>query len=261
MEYRFLIASDLDGTLIKDKARGMEPGVFEMIREVRQAGGLFCAASGRSYPTLYEEFAPVADGMLFLPENGARAYWQGRLLYHVPMPRAACRELTAQICARPDCEVRLYTMQGGYYIPQTSELLARIRPRSMDGYQAVGSFDEVEGEITKISAFCALGVEEPARALLPRWGAELGGSITGAQWLDFTCAGKDEGLRRACAHFGLPLAHTAAFGDSYNDAPMLAIAGRGYLMDTAPAPLREQFPLQCASVPETVRGLLRQGLL
>ena len=29
MEYRFLIASDLDGTLIKDKARGMEPGVFQ----------------------------------------------------------------------------------------------------------------------------------------------------------------------------------------------------------------------------------------
>ena len=251
---RFLVLSDLDGTLMKSNEIGLDPGTFEMIRAVRRAGGLFCIASGRSYVSLEEVFGPVLPEMLFLAENGARAYWQGELLYSVPMPREQCRRLVAEITARPDCEARINTLTGSYYIPKKDDLIHTMRPRGVINFQPVHTFDEIEGEITKISAFCADGVAAPAKEFLPRW-KSLGAAITGAQWLDFTCGGKDYGLRKACELTGVAVENTAAFGDNYNDAPMLEVAGHPYLMAGADAALRARFPQQCTSVVKTVTRL------
>ena len=44
-----LIASDLDGTLLKNGAQELPPDIFPIIRELRQKGIRFVAASGRQY--------------------------------------------------------------------------------------------------------------------------------------------------------------------------------------------------------------------
>ena len=46
----------------------------------------------------------------------------------------------------------------------------------------------------------------------------------------------------------------AAFGDNYNDVPMLELAGTAYLMEGAAAELKARFPRHCAQVvPELAR--------
>ena len=67
-----LIASDMDGTLLNGKGE-LDPAFFPLFRELELRGIRFAAASGRQYDGLLRTFAPVADRMLFIAENGAYA--------------------------------------------------------------------------------------------------------------------------------------------------------------------------------------------
>lgn len=51
-----LIASDLDGTLLQNGARDVNPIVFDQIRTLKEHGILFAAASGRQYLNLRRLF-------------------------------------------------------------------------------------------------------------------------------------------------------------------------------------------------------------
>ena len=66
-----LVASDIDGTLLQGGAQEISPEVFAQIRRLRRHGVRFCAASGRQYASLRRLFAPVADDISYVGENGA----------------------------------------------------------------------------------------------------------------------------------------------------------------------------------------------
>ena len=47
-----LIASDLDGTLLLNKAQSLPEEIFPLIRQLKELGIMFVAASGRQYPAV-----------------------------------------------------------------------------------------------------------------------------------------------------------------------------------------------------------------
>lgn len=53
-----MIASDLDGTLLLNKAQALPEEIFSLIRELKELGILFVAASGRQYPNMKKLFCP-----------------------------------------------------------------------------------------------------------------------------------------------------------------------------------------------------------
>lgn len=257
--YRSLIASDLDGTLLFEDGRGIDPRLFGLIPRWRETGVLFCAASGRSHQSLQAQFAPVAGEIGYLCENGAEIYLGDSLLHRMSMPRDLCRALVEELAARPDCYPRVNTTRGHYLFTSDGATLQKLR--EVEDPDAVGarSFDQVEGEITQVTAISLGDIEPIARELIPRWSPHFGVIIAGKHWLDFTTAGKDVGLRYLCQRLGIPLERTIAFGDSYNDAAMLETAGEGYLMSAAAPELRHRFPLQVDNVVEFL--LTRTGQL
>ena len=66
-----LIASDVDGTLIKDSTPDLYPEMVEAIKKLKERGILFCAASGRQYESLQNVFRDVAGEIAYIAENGA----------------------------------------------------------------------------------------------------------------------------------------------------------------------------------------------
>ena len=72
-----LVVSDIDGTLLQDGANTIPPAIFEQIARLRERGIRFCPASGRQYTSLRKLFAPVADQLYYLCENGAVVYGPG----------------------------------------------------------------------------------------------------------------------------------------------------------------------------------------
>ena len=65
-----LIATDLDGTLLNACGR-LPEGIFDIIHALKEKGIQFAACSGRTYGNMRRLFAPVADEMAYVCENGA----------------------------------------------------------------------------------------------------------------------------------------------------------------------------------------------
>ena len=72
-----LIASDIDGTLLPYGEQAISEEVFQEIRRLERRGILFCPASGRQYTSVRKLFAPVADKLPCVCENGAAVYDAG----------------------------------------------------------------------------------------------------------------------------------------------------------------------------------------
>ncbi|MGW2712965.1 HAD hydrolase family protein, partial [Streptomyces sp. NPDC001356] len=82
-----LIVTDMDGTLLDD-AKRIPDGLWPMLAELRRRGVLFSPASGRQYATLFRQFEEVAEGMVFIAENGTYVVRDGVELSSDPLDRS-----------------------------------------------------------------------------------------------------------------------------------------------------------------------------
>ena len=115
-----LIASDIDGTLLHNGAAEIDPVIFEEIHRLKQTGILFCPASGRQYHSLRRLFAPAADELTYLCENGAVLFGPGnpgQLLGKTVMERERALALAHQIMDIPACEVLISGVNTSYLCP------------------------------------------------------------------------------------------------------------------------------------------------
>ena len=253
-----LVVSDIDGTLLLDGANAVSPAVLEQIARLREKGIRFCPASGRQYSSLRKLFAPVADQLYYLCENGAVLYGPGNpgpILHRTEMDRALSLELCREILAHPRCEVLISGANTSYLCPKEGDMVALIRDFVGNNVALLPRPEDMPEPFLKVSAYCRDGAKGVEPELAPRWSGPFHAAVAGENWLDFTLADKGSGLRQLCAVLGVPLEQVMAFGDNYNDLPMLELAGRPYLMDSAAQELRSRFPLRCRRVEEVLAAL------
>lgn len=250
-----LIASDIDGTLLQKGDRGIPEEIFRQIRRLRDKGILFCPASGRQYQSLRQLFAPVADRIPFLCENGAVVYGPGDpgpVWSKTEMNRSLAEALSREIMALPGVEVLISGANTSYLCLKKPEFEEYIRWFTGNNIRSLAGPEEVPEGIVKVSAYCPGVIEETRAALCPRWENHFRAAVAGEAWLDFTLADKGAGLKQLCQRLEIPLDQVMAFGDNFNDLPMLSLVGHPYIMDTAHPRLRRKFPV-CSSVEETLR--------
>ena len=258
-----LIVSDIDGTLIPYGAHGLPEGLFPMIRALREAGILFCPASGRQYHSLRTLFAPVADEIGYLCENGAVVIGAGGeadapLLSKTPMlPRGEAMALCDAIYVQPGCEVLISGERISYLRPKDAGFAELFRGATGNRIQLVERFSGIAEDVVKISSYSPGCLDAAKAALGPRFAEIFHMAEAGPDWLDFTLADKGVGLRGLCAALGVTPAEAAAFGDNWNDVAMLDIAGEPYLMSTASSQLRAKYTQQCDDVLEILEKILQ----
>ncbi|WP_325200465.1 HAD family hydrolase [Oscillibacter sp.] len=253
-----LIASDIDGTLLQSGATEIPPEIFAHIHRLEKEGILFCPASGRQYTSLRRLFAPVADKVPFLCENGAVVYGPGSpgpILSKTVMDRRLAEELCGEILALPETEVLISGADVSYLCPKTPDLEDQIRWFLGNRTAVLPAPADVPEDVVKVSAYCPKGVEAAKAALFPKWERHFRCAVAGEVWLDFTLADKGLGVRRLCGALGVSMEEVMAFGDNYNDVSMLEQVGRPYLMETAAPELRARFSTRCRTVAEVLETL------
>ena len=253
-----LIACDIDGTLLQGEETAIRPAIFQEIRRLRTRNILFCPASGRQYSSLRRLFAPVAGELPYLCENGAVVYGPGDpgpVLGKTPMAREPSLALCREILALPQCEVLISGADTSYLCPKQEDFPDHIRYFVGNNVSLLPVPEAMGEEILKVSAFCRDGARSAEALLAPRWGGIFRCAVAGERWLDFTLADKGTGFLQLCGALGVETAETMAFGDNDNDLPMLAIAGKPYVMEGAAEHLRRKFPLHCERV-EQILGML-----
>ena len=253
-----LIASDIDGTLLPYGASAIPAEIFEEIGRLRQKGILFCPASGRQYTSLRRLFAPVADKVPFLCENGAVVYGPGSpgpILSKTVMDRRLSEALCADILALPGVEVLISGADTSYLCPKAADLEDQIRWFLGNRTAVLPAPADVPEDIIKVSAYCPDGLEAVREALFPKWERHFRCAVAGAVWLDFTLADKGLGVQKLCEALGISTEEVMAFGDNYNDVSMLERVGRPYLMEGAAPELRARFSTRCRTVAEVLEAL------
>lgn len=256
-----LIVSDIDGTLLPYGATALDPELFSLIHALGEAGIRFCPASGRQFHSLRRLFAPVAEELTYLCENGAILYGPGReedapVLGKIAMPREPAVALCRDVLALPGCDLLVTGANTAYLCRCGPEYLSLIR--DVKQYQTVILDDpgQIPEDILKVAIYCPQGTAAPAEALGPRWGEAFSMAAAGPDWLDFTLADKGKGLACLCAALGVTPAETAAFGDNWNDAAMLELAGEAWLMEGSDPALAARFPRSCRRVEDVLREIL-----
>lgn len=258
-----LIASDIDGTLLPYGDTAMSPELPEIIRRLREAGVIFCPASGRQYHSVRTLFPQeTADQMCFLCENGAVVFGPGPeenppVLSKTPMPREEAVALIKEALALPGYDAFISGQFVGYICSHDPALIRELDEVLDIRFQYVEQPEDIPEDILELSVFCPNGPDNAIEALGPKRG-RFHMAVSGPKWLDFNVADKGVGLRGLCGKLGVDLADTAVFGDNWNDVSMLEIAGRPFLMETADPALRARFPQQCASVVEELKRILSE---
>lgn len=249
-----LIASDIDGTLLQNGQTAISQEFFDQARRLMGEGIAFCAASGRQYTSLRNLFAPVAEGMYFLCENGAVVYGPGkRLLSKTVIHRELSLALCRDILAIPDCEVLISGTNMSYLCPKTQDYIDHIRYFVGNNTTLLAAPEEMPEDFVKISAYYRPGALQIEPLLAPKWSHDFQVAVAGPCWLDFTQADKGTGIRALCRSLNIDPGEIMAFGDNYNDVPMLDVVGHPYLMSSAAAPLRRMYAAQCTRPEEILK--------
>lgn len=246
-----LIATDIDGTLLTQTQRQIAPEFFAQARRLMDRGYTFCAASGRQYDSLRRLFAPIADEIYYLCENGAVVFGPGNpgpILSKTVMDRQLSLKLCHAILDRPDCEVLISGTNMSYLCPKQPDIVDLIAHFVGNHVTILESPEAMPEDFLKVSAYCRSGAASLYPVMAPEWDGIFHAAVAGVPWLDFTLADKGTGVRALSEAAGIPAQQMIAFGDNYNDVPMLDFVGQAYIMSGAAQPLLDRYPNRCGSV-------------
>lgn len=230
-----LVATDMDLTLLADD-KSMPAGVDERIDALAKNGVLFCAASGRPALALRESFPAHHQDMALVADNGASVYLRDELVYRDLIDRDLYHEVLALATATEGSVPVLCAFDDAYVLERDRchEDVVSIYYRSIT---YVESFEELDVDSNKISIYFPGwdSKQKNDEVYSPAFASRLYLTCAGNEWLDFMNIGVDKGsgIRHLAQHLDIDLSDIAAFGDTYNDIPMLDIVGHSYVMANA----------------------------
>ncbi|MDO4962462.1 MAG: HAD hydrolase family protein [Eubacteriales bacterium] len=258
------ICTDLDGTLIPYTADGISESVLELARECKRKGIYFVPATGRPIASMRKQFAPVMEECCYICDNGATVFEGGhKLLGSTAMPREAAIAIAEDFWNNTDGQGEI-NFSGVW----ESYLMCRPHRNNKSGYSmeerlhsngsicnVIRSFSDIKEDIIKVSVFLGNGVAAYADRFIDKW-SEYNCSVAGLYWIDTGCATKGTGVKKFCEVKGLELSEVAAFGDNYNDVPMLDIAGTSYIMESSAEELKKRYALRTDDPEGVMRRIL-----
>lgn len=254
-----LVASDLDGTLLLNGAQNLPEELFTLIRQLKELGILFVAASGRQYANMKKMFAPVIDDMAFIAENGGLAVQNDKVLYQGNFDAALVREIAESIYAKDGSEFTCSTKDFYYIRPKTEHFRDLMVHVVGNNCSEITDFEEMTEPCMKLAVYERGGLQEDT---IYYWRERFGERCTvvtsGFAWVDFIPFGtnKAKGLMQYQKALGINPEECMVFGDEYNDMEMLRAVPNSFAMAHAKPGVKEAAAYQTDSVIETLKKLI-----
>lgn len=234
-----LIVTDMDGTLL-DSRKQLPPDFAEVFAALRARGVRFAVASGRSFVSL-ERYLVHMPGMPdCICDNGAYLVEDGRVGEMRVIARDKLHRFLRACRAYPELSLILCGPDGTYFLPEPADFAGRMVPYFSNA-RLVDDLFAVPEPIFKVGVSDNAGMTSRALDELARaFAGELATPISGHAWMDVTDFGVSKGsaLHRLQQRLGVSPEETMAFGDYYNDIPMLARARYSFVMENANPDMR-----------------------
>ena len=232
-----LIASDIDGTLIKDSTPDLYPEIVSAIKKLSEQGIRFCAASGRQYQSIQNVFRDVDADIVFIAENGAQIRYRNEDISVTPMNRAYAEAIIRQLREYySTCDIVVSTPNGCLLESRNKEFIDLITYGYHNEFTLVKDVLEEEAQIIKIAIYQKESIRELGEGILiPEWKDKVKVCMAGEEWVDFMDTSVDKGhaLTFIQQYFNISKEETMAFGDNNNDIGMMKAAGESYAVENA----------------------------
>ena len=245
-----LIATDVDGTLVKDASPKVYPEIIEMVKELRKKDIIVCIASGRQYSSIEKLFSEVKDDLIFIADNGAHVKCRDKDLNIVNMNTDYVDELIKELRTFKDCEMICEGPGITYIESQNQEFIDFIETQYRCDYKRVDDVLAEGDNIIKASIFRRPSIRDIGEGILvPKWKDKLKVTMAGEDWVDFMDLSVDKGhaLKFIQEFYGISPDETMVFGDNNNDIGMLKRATESYAVETAPDVVKEAANHICPS--------------
>lgn len=246
-----LIASDIDGTLIKDSTPDLYEEMEDAIRKITAQGIMFCGASGRQYNSIRNVFREVNADMVFLAENGAHIRYKNENISVTPMKREYAEMIIRQLRKYyKSCDIMVSTPDGCLLETRNKEFVDLITYGYHNKFTLVKDVLVEDVQIIKIAIYQKESIRELAEGtLIPDWKDRVKVCMAGEEWVDFMDAAVDKGnaLQFIQRYFGITKEETMAFGDNNNDIGMMLAAGESYAVENARAEVKAAAKHICPS--------------
>lgn len=231
-----LVASDLDGTLLLNGAQKLQKETCGLIHRLKEEKGIvFVSASGRQYDNQQRLFAPVADEIAYICENGCLSFYQEEMLHLELMDRNLGQKIMRDIISRPGEEILLSGIHTSYLMPKDPSYVVHMRDVVRNNVTVVPDIFATEEAYFKISVYAPEGIAAHASYWEQTYGKQVHVVTSGNAWLDMMPlhVNKRTGLEHILNRLGIAPDECVAFGDNFNDMEMLDYVGMPVTMDTA----------------------------
>ncbi|MBQ8592596.1 MAG: HAD family hydrolase [Lachnospiraceae bacterium] len=238
-----LIATDIDGTLVKDSSASLYPELLETVEALVNQGMIFFAASGRQYYSIRNMFDSVADKIGYIAENGAHIRLGDKDLQVVAMEREHVVAIINQLRQYSDtCDMIISTTEGSLVESKNQDFLDLITYGYHNKFTQVEDVLAGNAPIIKIAIYRKGSIRDLGESvLIPAWKDKVKACMAGEEWVDFMDASVDKGnaLTFIQQYFDVTKEETMAFGDNGNDIGLMKAAGESYAVENAVEEVKE----------------------
>lgn len=235
-----LIATDVDGTLVKDGTMTINPEYMTVIRKLTELGITFVVCSGRQYDSERKLFEPVKDLVYFVSDGGTVIRKNDKILKVHTLPDEVWKRMHHMVKEKMlECDCFIATPECCYAENENGRMFRWLRDSYGYDMRKVDDLSSLQGkQVLKFSVYHPERCEELcAPYFTPAWRDKVTLAAAGKEWMDST---PPEGEKSTAVEFiqkqlGISPEETCTFGDNLNDIAMLQKAGRSYAVANARA--------------------------
>ncbi|MCC4819558.1 sugar/pyridoxal phosphate phosphatase YigL [Vibrio lentus] len=242
-----IVASDLDGTLL---APNHQLSAFTKLtlKKLHDQGYTFIFATGRHHVDVagIREIAGIPAYMI--TSNGARVHDQNdQLMYSQNVPQDLVQAVIDVVRQDPNIFIHMYQNED-WLLDREDEMLAKFHSESGFSYKRFEADKAPSDGIAKVFFTHPEQDHEYLvtfeQKLKDAFGDKLNIAFSTPWCLEVMAAevSKGHALDAVAKSLNLTLENCVAFGDGMNDAEMLAMAGKGLVMETSHHKVKEALP-------------------
>lgn len=255
-----LIASDLDGTLLLHGAQKLNPEIYDLILELKKHGIIFVAASGRQIASLRHLFAPIADQISYIAENGSICLHDNKVISISSTNREEVLRVLNTIKERPGCTPIVSCVSSIYTLAEYEDFIDHMENVLHNKVTTVAKFEDIEEPFIKFAFRDLENNIQSAKHFKELFSDKFQVVTSGNGWVDLQTYDTNKGnaLRKLLTELDIKPEECISFGDQQNDVEMLTLTGKSYAMAEAVPEAKAVADEIINSVEDTLRKILRE---